>query len=49
MHVQRMTVVDVPMSYVYGGVALGCFLMLARQLQRVCATCATGGAPRTRR
>jgi TRAP-type transport system small permease protein len=35
MHVQRMTVVDLPMSYVYGAVALGCFLMLARQLQRV--------------
>ena len=26
MHIQRMTVFDLPMSYVYGGVALGCFL-----------------------
>jgi TRAP-type C4-dicarboxylate transport system permease small subunit len=31
MHQQRMTVFDLPMSYVYGGVALGCFLMLFRQ------------------
>src|SRR4051812_33296661 len=31
MHMQRMTVFDLPMSYVYGGVALGCFLMLVRQ------------------
>jgi len=31
MHYQRMTVFDLPMSYVYGGVALGCFLMLIRQ------------------
>ncbi|MDX2201545.1 MAG: TRAP transporter small permease [Hyphomicrobiaceae bacterium] len=35
MGVQRMTVFDVSMAYVYGAVALGCFLMLARQLQRV--------------
>ena len=33
MALQTMTVIDWPMSYVYGGVALGCFLMLARQLQ----------------
>jgi TRAP-type C4-dicarboxylate transport system permease small subunit len=33
MDVQRMTVVDLPMSYVYAGVALGCFLMFARQAQ----------------
>lgn len=33
MHFQRMTVIEQPMSIVYGGVALGCFLMLARQLQ----------------
>ena len=32
MQVQRMTVFDLPMSYVYGAVALGCFLMLARQI-----------------
>ena len=31
MHLQRMTVFDLPMSYVYGGVAFGCFLMLIRQ------------------
>jgi len=31
MHQQRMTVFDLPMSYVYGGVAFGCFLMLFRQ------------------
>ena len=35
MHQQRMTVFDLPMSYVYGGVALGCFLMLIRQIQNV--------------
>jgi TRAP-type C4-dicarboxylate transport system permease small subunit len=35
MHIQRMTVIDLPMSIVYGGIAVGCFLMLARQLQRV--------------
>ena len=33
MHQQRMTVFDLPMSYVYGGVAFGCFLMLFRQIQ----------------
>ncbi len=31
MHFQRMTVFDVPMSVVYGGVGFGCFLMFARQ------------------
>jgi TRAP-type transport system small permease protein len=35
MHLQRMTVFDLPMSYVYGGVAFGCFLMLIRQAQNV--------------
>ena len=35
MHYQRMTVFDVPMSAVYGGIAFGCFLMFARQLQNV--------------
>lgn len=35
MGVQRMTVFDVSMSVVYGAVALGCFLMLARQIQKV--------------
>lgn len=31
MDMQRMTVIDLPMSIVYGGVAVGCFMMLARQ------------------
>src|SRR3954470_2634152 len=31
MELQRMTVIDLPMSLVYGGVAVGCFMMLARQ------------------
>ena len=31
MHIQRMTVFDLPMSYVYAGVGLGCFLMFFRQ------------------
>jgi TRAP-type C4-dicarboxylate transport system permease small subunit len=31
MHFQRMTVFDLPMSYVYAGVGLGCFMMFARQ------------------
>jgi TRAP-type C4-dicarboxylate transport system permease small subunit len=32
MHMQRMTVFDLPMSYVYAGVGLGCFMMLGRQI-----------------
>ena len=35
MQVQRMTVIDLSMSYVYGVIAFGCFLMFARQTQRV--------------
>lgn len=35
MEYQRMTVFDVPMSVVYGGVAAGCFMMLARQVWTV--------------
>ncbi len=35
MHMQRMSVVDLPMSYVYAAVVAGCILMLARQVQRV--------------
>ena len=31
MHQQRMTVFDLPMSYVYGGVAFGCIFMFVRQ------------------
>lgn len=33
MHIQRMTVIDLPMSLVYGGITVGCVLMLFRQLQ----------------
>lgn len=32
MQWQRMVIIDLPMSIVYGGVALGCFLMLMRQV-----------------
>lgn len=32
MHYQRMTVFDIPMSVVYGGVGFGCLLMFARQI-----------------
>jgi len=32
MQFQRMTVFDLPMSLVYAGVSLGCFMMLARQV-----------------
>ena len=32
MHYQRMTVIDLPMSWVYGGVVLGCIGMFARQV-----------------
>jgi TRAP-type C4-dicarboxylate transport system permease small subunit len=35
MHSQRMTVFELPMSIVYGFVGLGCFMMLARQIQVV--------------
>ena len=35
MHYQRMTVFELPMSWVYGGVAFGCFLMCARQIVNV--------------
>lgn len=35
MHSQPMTVFDLPMSIVYAGVGLGCFMMLARQAQVV--------------
>ncbi len=31
MQWQRMVIIDLPMSIVYGGVALGCFIMLVRQ------------------
>jgi TRAP-type C4-dicarboxylate transport system permease small subunit len=35
MGIQRMTVFDVSMSWVYGGVAFGCFLMVFRQAMNV--------------
>lgn len=35
MGIQRMTVFDVSMSWVYAGVSLGCFLMLFRQAMNV--------------
>jgi len=35
MHMQRMTVFDLPMSYVYAGVAVGCFGMFLRQFVNV--------------
>jgi TRAP-type C4-dicarboxylate transport system permease small subunit len=35
MQSQTMTVFDLSMSYVYGGVAFGCFLMLFRQIVTV--------------
>ena len=35
MHAQRMTVFELPMSLVYGVVGVGCFMMLARQIQVV--------------
>ncbi len=39
---QRMTVFDLPMSYVYGGVALGCFDADSSGGQHLSATRATG-------
>jgi TRAP-type C4-dicarboxylate transport system permease small subunit len=35
MGIQRMTVFDLPMSWVYAGVSFGCFLMLLRQAVNV--------------
>ena len=40
-----MTVFDLPMSYVYAGVAFGCFLMLIRQAAKCLAQCADRVAP----
>ena len=42
-----MTVFDLPMSYVYAGVAFGCFLMLVRQVKMSGATPGRAGAGRT--
>ncbi len=35
MKIQKMTVIDWPMSYVYAGVGIGCFLFLFRAIQVV--------------
>jgi TRAP-type transport system small permease protein len=35
MSIQRMTVFDLSMSWVYAGVGFGCFLMLIRQIMNV--------------
>jgi TRAP-type C4-dicarboxylate transport system permease small subunit len=42
MHFQRMTVFDLPMSWVYGGVGLGCFLMFGRQAYMTWQNCRRG-------
>jgi TRAP-type C4-dicarboxylate transport system permease small subunit len=45
MHIQPMTVFDWPMSTVYGGVALGCFLMLWRACRNFHANMRRGWRP----
>ncbi|MGL4239681.1 MAG: TRAP transporter small permease [Beijerinckiaceae bacterium] len=45
MGIQRMTVIDVSMSVVYAGIALGCFLMLWRAVQRFIANARRGWRP----
>ena len=47
MHTQTMTVFELPMSIVYAGVGLGCFMMLARQIRWCGAMRAAAGAGRT--
>jgi TRAP-type C4-dicarboxylate transport system permease small subunit len=42
MQYQRMTVFELPMSLVYGGIAVGCFLMLGRQVLVVWANMRNG-------
>lgn len=42
MGIQRMTVFDLSMSWVYAGVSLGCFLMLFRQAVNVWRNARTG-------
>lgn len=42
MQIQRMTVFDVSMAWVYGVIAIGCFCMLLRQAQRVWANARDG-------
>jgi len=45
MGIQTMTVFPWPMSIVYGGIALGCFLMLWRAVQRFFAHMRRGWRP----
>jgi TRAP-type C4-dicarboxylate transport system permease small subunit len=45
MQIQTMTVVEWPMSIVYGGIAVGCFLMLWRSVQRFLAAMRRGWRP----
>ena len=45
MKIQKMTVIDWPMSYVYAGVGLGCFLLLYRTVQMVFANARRGWRP----
>ena len=42
MHYQWMTVFELPMSYVYAGVLIGCFAMFARQAQNTWRNARTG-------
>lgn len=45
MGIQRMTVIDLSMSWVYAGISAGCFLMLWRALQRFAANARRGWHP----
>ena len=44
MGIQRMTVFDLSMSWVYAGVGLGCFLMFIRQAMNVWRNARAGWA-----
>lgn len=45
MGIQRMTVIDVSMSVVYGGISFGCFLMFWRAVQGFVANARRGWRP----
>jgi TRAP-type C4-dicarboxylate transport system permease small subunit len=45
MHIQTMTVIEWPMSIVYGGITFGCFLMLWRGGQRFLQAARRGWRP----
>lgn len=45
MEIQRMTVFDVSMAYVYGGVFVGCVLLVLRAAQMVYANARRGWRP----